>query len=63
MAKKEETASEDHDAMVKNRTARYDQDLKERARILAINPDNFATEDELKAAIERVERENREQGN
>ena len=54
-------AEAQHDAEVKTRTSRFDQDLKERARNLAINPDNFETEAELEQAVKRVERENRGQ--
>lgn len=46
-----------------SRTARYDQDLKERAKKLAINPDNFETEEELEQAVKTVERENRDRQN
>lgn len=44
-----------HDAEVKSRTSRYDQDIKERARKLSINPDNFETESELKRAVLKAE--------
>lgn len=46
---------EKHDSEVKTRTSKYDQDIKERARKLAINPDNFATEDELRKAVQKLE--------
>ena len=46
-----------------SRTARYDQDLKERATKLAINPDNFETEEELLKAVKKVEGENRDRQN
>lgn len=39
------------DAETATRTARFNQDLKERARKLNINPDNFATQKELAEAI------------
>lgn len=48
---------EDKDIENATRTSKYDQDLKERARVLAINPDNFETEDELKQAVEKLESE------
>lgn len=44
-----------HDQEVRSRTARYDQDIKERAKKLAINPDNFVTEKELKQAVLKAE--------
>lgn len=46
------------DAEVANRTSRYDQDLKERARTYGINPDNFATEEELGATVKKYEDDN-----
>lgn len=57
-SKKQPTEAE-HDAEVKTRTSRFDQDLKERARVLAINPDNFETEEQLEQAVKRVEGERR----
>lgn len=55
--KRQEMADQEakQDAKVATRTARYDQDIKERARKLAINPDNFATETELKQAVLKAE--------
>lgn len=47
-----------HDSEVATRTARFNQDVKERARKLSINPDNFATEEELNLAIKKVREEN-----
>ena len=46
------------DQEVQLRTAKYDQELKIQARKLGINPDNFATEEELAQAIKKVEEEN-----
>jgi len=46
------------DAEVTNRTARYDQVLKERCRAAGINPDNYETEEELGAALIKYEQEN-----
>ena len=51
----QQSESEKHDQQVKSRTARYDLELKLRARKLAINPDNFATEQELEATINKLE--------
>ena len=56
-------AEAQHDAEVKTRTSRYDQDLKERARALAINPDNFDTEESLEKAVKKVEGDNRDRQN
>lgn len=46
------------DAETSNRTSRYDQDLKERARTYGINPDNFDTEESLGAAVRKHEEDN-----
>lgn len=46
------------DQEVQLRTAKFDQELKIQARKLGINPDNFATEEELAQAIKKVEEEN-----
>ena len=46
------------DQEVQLRTAKFDQELKNKARKLAINPDNFATEEELAQAIKKVEEQN-----
>lgn len=46
------------DKDVATRTSRYDQDLKERARTYGINPDNFATEEELGATVKKHEDDN-----
>lgn len=46
------------DNEVATRTSRYDQDLKERARNYGINPDNFATEEELGATVKKYEDDN-----
>ena len=46
------------DQEVQLRTAKYDQELKIQARKLGINPDNFATEEELNLAIKKVSEEN-----
>jgi hypothetical protein len=54
--RKEREAKIDND--IATRTSRYDQDLKERARAVGINPDNFAEEHELGEAVRKVEEEN-----
>ncbi len=46
------------DQEVQLRTAKFDQELKNKARKLAINPDNFATEEKLAQAIKKVEEQN-----
>lgn len=46
------------DQEVQLRTAKFDQELKIQARKLGINPDNFATEEELNLAIKKVSEEN-----
>lgn len=45
------------DAAVANRTSRMDQDLKERARVVGINPDNFEKEHVLGEAVKKAEEE------
>lgn len=50
-------AERQHDNEVKSRTSRYDQDLKERARKLAVNPDNFDTEQALRETVKKLEGE------
>lgn len=45
------------DADVAKRTSHYDQDLKERARAVGINPDNFAEEHVLGEAVTKAEAE------
>jgi len=56
--KSQQESEQLHDQQVKSRTARYDQLLKERARKLAINPDNFDTEEVLEYAVTNKENEN-----
>lgn len=51
-------AEQDHDNKVATRTSRYDQDLKERARAVGINPDNFEEEHLLGDAVRKVEENN-----
>ena len=51
-------AEQKRDQEVQLRTAKFDQELKIKARKLGINPDNFATEEELSLAIKKVEEEN-----
>lgn len=46
------------DADIATRTSRMDQDLKERARAVGINPDNFEEEHVLGEAVRKVEEEN-----
>ena len=46
------------DQEVRLRTAKFDQELKIKARKLGINPDNFETEEELSLAIKKVGEEN-----
>lgn len=46
------------DQEVQLRTAKFDQELKIKARKLGINPDNFETEEELLLAIKKVGEEN-----
>lgn len=46
------------DQEMRSRTSRYDQDLKERARKYGINPDNFATEEELGKTVNKYEEDN-----
>jgi hypothetical protein len=58
MAKDMPLDEEKHDNEVKTRTAKYDQEVKTKAKKLGINPDNFATEEELKQAIKKVEEDN-----
>ena len=48
------------DAEVSDRTSRFDQDLKERARNVGINPDNFAEEHVLGEAVTKAEAEKAE---
>lgn len=55
---KQEESDKATDAEVSNRTSRYDQDLKERARTYGINPDNFATEEDLGATVKKYEDDN-----
>ena len=43
------------DAENATRTSKYDQDLKERARALSINPDNFGSEQLLAETVEEQE--------
>ena len=45
------------DAEVATRTSRMDQDLKERARVVGINPDNFEEEHVLGEAVTKAEAE------
>ena len=45
------------DAEIATRTSRMDQDLKERARNLGINPDNFEEEHVLGEAVNKAEAE------
>lgn len=56
--KEEEARQAKIDAEVATRTSHFDQDLKERARVVGINPDNFAEEQELAKAVEKLELEN-----
>ena len=51
-------AEQKQDDQMRSRTAKYDQDLKERARKLSINPDNFETEAELTEAVKKMEGNN-----
>lgn len=46
------------DQEIQTRTAKFDQELKIQARKLGINPDNFATEEELAQAIKKVGEDN-----
>lgn len=66
MAKKKEKTFEEIEAEriereakidndVATRTSRYDQDLKERARVVGINPDNFEEEHLLGEAVVKEE--------
>lgn len=43
------------DAETAERTATYDQSIKERAAAVGVNPDNFNTEAELEAAVVPLE--------
>lgn len=47
--------AKDIDAENASRTSRYDQDLKERARNISINPDNFHSEEVLREAVDQEE--------
>lgn len=56
--KQKQALEEKKDQEMISRTARYDQDLKERARKYGINPDNYSTEEALGDAVNKYENDN-----